>query len=318
MLLGGANVLVEVLLSWDWVSPDLLSLSLELCTDLLLHLLEVSLGRPSLVKDHALANLKWVTGLSDGLDLILGSVGGTWIGHGVTMVSVSESLEEEWTILLDIGTSPLDGLSNHEDVLGLNLEAWDLVSSLIEVGVQGSTILGSSHSIGVILTEIDDWKLPKTSHVGSLEQLSLVGSTISIHGDGEVVLAKVLLGEGKTSADWHLGTNDAIASKELVLGVVVVHGASLASMGASGLAHHLGKDAVGGVTSGESLAVITVGCDESILTGHGGLAANCDGLLTIVQVAEASDLSLLVELVREDLESTHDSHLLVVVKQLLS
>lgn len=53
-------------------------------------------------------------------------------------------------------------------------------------------------------------------HVEALEDLTLVGSTVTVHGEGGVLvlLAKVLLGEGDACAEWHLSTNDAVATEE--------------------------------------------------------------------------------------------------------
>ena len=56
--------------------------------------------------------------------------------------------------------------------------------------------------------------------------------------------------------------------------------------------------------------MITIGSDKTIISGHASFAAGSDCLLTIVKMAEATNLSLLVKLIREDFHSAHDSHLI--------
>lgn len=56
------------------------------------------------------------------------------------------------------------------------------------------------------------------SHVVRLEHLTLVGSSISVHGESGVVsiLSEVLLGEGDSGAERDLGSNDSVAAEEAV------------------------------------------------------------------------------------------------------
>ena len=118
--------------------------------------------------------------------------------------------------------------------------------------------MGGSHSVGVVLAEVDYGKLPKTSHVGSLEKLTLVGGTVTVHRNGKVFHAFVLLSEGETRADWELGTNDTISTVKVVLFAVVMHRSTLALGGASSSSHHFCHDTVSSVTSGEGLAMDTI------------------------------------------------------------
>ena len=63
--------------------------------------------------------------------------------------------------------------------------------------------------------------------------------------------------------------------------------------------------------------MVTVRRDQAILARHTSLTARCNGLLAIVQVAEATNLSLLVQHVGQDLHSSHDSHLAEEAAELL-
>lgn len=85
------------------------------------------------------------------------------------MITIGKSLHIDRSVLYSVGTSPLDGFFNHEDVLCLNLEAWNLVSSLVEFCVVRGSLLRGSHAVGVVLTQVDYGQLPEASHVGSFE-----------------------------------------------------------------------------------------------------------------------------------------------------
>lgn len=63
--------------------------------------------------------------------------------------------------------------------------------------------------------------------------------------------------------------------------------------------------------------MIAVGSDDGVLAGHTSLHALSDGFLTVVEVAESSNFSLLVELVRHYLETAHISHIREHAYQLL-
>lgn len=227
--LSDAHMIVEILSSWPWVVTDLLHLSLEVLSDLLLFFLKLLSCGPALFKEHVAADIDRVTSLARLGDLILSSVGDAWVRHRVTVVAISRALEVERSVLNDVGSSPLDSLLDHEDVLSLNLEAGNLVTSCVEVSVVARSVLACAHTIRVVLTQVNDWQLPEAGHVCSLKELTLVRGAIAIHRNGEVLLTLVLLGKGKTGADGQLGTDNTISTIVVALPVVVVHGATLSS-----------------------------------------------------------------------------------------
>lgn len=71
------------------------------------------------------------------------------------------------------------------------------------------------------------------------------------------------------------------------------------------------------VTTSVRVAMATISSDERILQVTGGLNAGDDGFLTVVEMAETSDFSLLVELVASELHLSHYLHVLVEFEQLL-
>lgn len=198
---GGTNVREKLLLCGPGVVADLSDFILKCLANVLLSLLECGSIGPASLDDHVFADLDWVTGLTHLSNLFLGTVGDAGVRHGVTMVSIGKCLEVDWTILNDVLAAELDGFLHHEHVLAINLEAWDFVTAFVEVSVQSSSLLRCSHSIGVVFTKVDNGQFPETSDVGSLGELTLVGSTITVHGDSEVLLVSVFLSESESSSN---------------------------------------------------------------------------------------------------------------------
>jgi len=55
--------------------------------------------------------------------------------------------------------------------------------------------------------------------------------------------------------------------------------------------------------------MVAVRSDQTVITSHGGLASGSHSLLSIIQVAETTDLALLVQLIGEDFHSAHSGYL---------
>ena len=72
----------------------------------------------------------------------------------------------------------------------------------------------------------DHGKVPELGHVEGLEDLTLVGSTVTVKSERDVLLVVVLVGESKTSTDGNLSTDDTVATVEA--GSEHVHGTTLA------------------------------------------------------------------------------------------
>lgn len=53
-----------------------------------------------------------------------------------------------------------------------------------------------------------------TDHVVCLKDLALVARTVTVHGEGHILIAHVFLRKGEPSTDWNLSTNDTISTEE--------------------------------------------------------------------------------------------------------
>jgi hypothetical protein len=93
------------------------------------------------------------------------------------------------------------------------------------------TVNGPSHTILVILNAKDHGKFPEGGHVGRLPNLSLVGGTVSVTGNGDVHgltrFGIVIVGKCEASSYGHLGTDNTVSTVEIPLLVVEVYGSTL-------------------------------------------------------------------------------------------
>ena len=160
----------------------------------------------------------------------------------------------------------------------------------------------------VVLANQYGRQLPKGRNVERLKELSLVSRTVTIERESSGVLLLVLLREGETASEGHLRADDAVPTVEIGILLIEMHGSALAA-GAAGLAaHELGEGGDEITSAGEVDAVVAVGGDDGVGAGDGGLHADGDGLLAVVEVAETADELGLVEGVGGDLHAAHDGH----------
>lgn len=112
------------------------------------------------------------------------------------MVAVGDQLDEERTMLDGPSLGPLEGFPHFKDIVSVNPESRDGVSTGVEEGIHGRTFNRSTHAVLVVLADEECGQIPQFGHVGSLEQLSLVGSTVSEENTGHIGLLLVLQSEG--------------------------------------------------------------------------------------------------------------------------
>lgn len=164
------------------------------------------------------------------------------------------------------------------------------------------------------LASKDARKVPQLGHVESLKDLTLVGSTVTVQRQGDVLLVLVLLGKGNAGTDGDLGTDNTVTTVEA--GGEHMHGTTLAVGNTLSSAEQLTNDGLdrGAAHHGETVAA--VGGNDVVLLGDGVLDADGDGLLTGRQVAETADLLLLVQSVGGHLHAAHGNHVVVHLLQL--
>lgn len=269
-------------------------LSGDVVAGLLVDLLELLLSGNLPLEDSLLESGNGVVGGTHALDLLTGTVGGARVGHGVTTVAVGDVLEDHGAL---VGSGPLltvlDGSLDGKDVHAVDLEARDVLTTLVVVGQGGGTGSRGTHTVLVVLTAEEGREVPELGHVEGLEDLTLVGGTITVEDDGGVLAALVLVGEGKAGSDRDLGTDDTVTAVEA--GGEHVHGTTLTVGDTLTATEKLTNDGANGTTTHHGETVATVGGDDVVLGGDGMLDTSGNGLLTGRQVAETTDLLLLVQ-----------------------
>ena len=147
----------------------------------------------------------------------------------------------------------------------------------------------------------DHGKVPELGHVEGLEDLTLVGGTVTVKSKGDVLLAVVLVGESETSTDGDLSTDDTVATVEA--GGEHVHGTTLAVCDTLATAEKLTNDGLDGGAAHHGETVAAVGSDDLVLLGDSVLNTASNSLLASRQMAETTDLLLLVQAVGSHLHA---------------
>src|SRR5882762_3849533 len=228
------------------------------------------------------------------------------VAHRMAAIAIGLHLEDVWALA---ATSIFDGLLARRphrqhvhpvDALARNAER---LAVAIELGSGRSALDRGAHAVAVVLDDVDHGELPEGGHVHGLVDLPLVGAAVAEIGQRDVLGVVVLVHEGETGADRHLGADDAVAAVEILLAAEHVHRAALALGVAGAAAGQLGHHALGVHAGGQHVAVIAIGGDDRDLAVDGRLHADDDGFLADIEMAETADQPHAVELAGALLEA---------------
>lgn len=172
-----------------------------------------------------------------------------------------------------------------------------------------------AHTVVVVLADKDDGQLPQIGHVVGLEDLSLIGSTVTVQCQAHATVTLVLAGQSNTGTQRHLSAHNTVAAIEI--GCIHVHGTALAARTTGLNASQLGQYTYWGYTHQICPAMDTVCRDNVVHITHGRLHADSAGLLTGVQMTETAYNLLLVQIAGGCLNATYRLHLCVVFECLI-
>lgn len=127
----------EILYSWHGIALSLQVSLFDFFLDSLFDFLKLLFSSKIVFKDQGSDLLNAVSLLSDFLDFLSGSVGVTWVRHRVSVVSVGITFDHERSIFYGVLFGPFECFSNSEEIISVNSESWNLVSSGVEVGIHG-------------------------------------------------------------------------------------------------------------------------------------------------------------------------------------
>ena len=83
-------------------------------------------------------------------------------------------------------------------------DAGYVVSPRVIVRAGGRAFDRRTHAVPVVLTDEYHRKVPQLGDVVRLEYLSLIGCSVSIESNADVVFSLVFHGQGDTCSEWHL------------------------------------------------------------------------------------------------------------------
>src|SRR5215471_4111028 len=207
---------------------------------------------------------------------------------------------------------------------GENVHAVDLLTrdsicsaAMKQVGARRGAVYRRPHPVSIVLDHVNDRQLPQRSHVEALIDLPLIDRAVPEIGNRDSPICAIVMGKGEPGSDWHLRTDDAVATKEALLPAEHVHRAALAVRIAATTPGQLGHDTLGIHAASQHVSVIAIGRDDRVALPERCLHADDDRLLPDIEVAEAADQPHAVHLPSPLLETPDHQHVTVVSEQLL-
>lgn len=174
------DILKQVLWGWlrDWHILCLGDLAVDCGTGLLIDGLELVLGCDVPLDEFLLEPSDGILGGSHTLDLLAGSVGGSWVRHGVASVSVGDVFEDDRTVAgCGVLAGVLDCCLYGEDVHSVDLETRDVLTTLVVVCEGGRAVGCGTHTVFVVWIVSIIQNAGKARETHSRIRIGLGGST---------------------------------------------------------------------------------------------------------------------------------------------
>src|SRR5712692_4705136 len=274
-------------------------------------LLQRVLGGEALLQQPAAHLLDRIVLGAHLVDFFLGTIFRR-IRHGMAAIAIGEHFENDGPVAVATPPDrPLAGRLDRAHVHAVDLLARDVERSpaLGQVGGRRRARDRRSHPVLIVLDDVDHRELPQLRHVEALVDLALIDGAVPQIGQGCVVVAAVMVGEGEAGPERDLGGHDAMPAEETLLDREHVHRAALALGVAAAPAGQFRHDALWVHAAGQHMAVIAVAGDDLVARLDRQLHADDDGLLADIEVAEAADQAHAVELPGLLLEASDEQHL---------
>jgi len=117
-----------------------------------------------------------------------------------------------------------------------------------------------------------------------------------------------MIGEGETDCNWQSAADDCVPAVEPSRGVEEMHRAAPAPAAALDLAIHLGHDRARVHSASKGVAVLAIGCDDSVVRPECLHHTDGHSFLPDVEMEESPDLLGLIELCAPLLEPADPEH----------
>jgi len=159
MLFSGTNIGVEFFNWREGIFSNLFDFIIYSLSDVFFNIFELIFSSPLLLEDQITNNLYRITSISNLLNFLFGSVCNTWVRHWVTVISICIEFKEKRTILLNVTSSPFHDFTNHKYILSIDMNTRNQITSCVKFIVEWGTFLAGSHTVVIILTNINHWEL---------------------------------------------------------------------------------------------------------------------------------------------------------------
>ena len=201
----------------------------------------------------------------------------------------------------------LDGDHVHAvDCLGRDPVARGLA---LDVGFRFRDRQRRAHGVEIVLADEQHRQAPQRREIQALVKLALRDRAFAEEAGGHDVLAAHAVGERQPDRERQAAAHDSVAAVEIGRAIEQVHRAAAPAAAALLLAVHFGEHGGHRYAAHERVPVLAIGRDDPVALFEHRDDADRDRFLAVVEMHEASDLLLRVELRALVLEAADADHL---------
>src|SRR5690606_31767754 len=158
------------------------------------------------------------------------------------------------------------------------------------------TLHGSTHCVSVVFDNEYYGEFPEHCKVHGFVECALPHSAVAHVANAECAGLPVFFGERDSGTERDLSPYDSVATKEIVFLIKYVHGTALALGDPRRFAIEFGHDELRVCAQRHRMRVVAIGGYPLVVLLQRGSRAGRAGFLADIQVAEAADFLLSVQL----------------------
>ena len=186
----------------------------------------------------------------------------------------------------------------------------------LDVGFRFRDRQRRSHGVEIVLAHEQHRQCPQRGEIEALVKLAFGDGALAEEAGGDDVLAAHVIGERKPDRQRQSAADDGVAAIEIGGAIEQVHGAAASAAAAFLLAVHLGERRRHRHAAHERMAVLAIGGDDPVALLQHRDDADGDRLFAVIEMQEAADLFLRVELRALVLEAADADHLLQQIQRM--
>lgn len=140
VLIVNINICCQFCARWYWIYFSLFYCNINLILCSIINFFQLLFISNLVFEDDIFNVIDAISCLSLLLNLLSCSVCNTWITHRMTMISICHGFNENWTFLQTVFFGEFQCLSDLEDIVSINLNSWNNITSSVELSIGTSSV----------------------------------------------------------------------------------------------------------------------------------------------------------------------------------